>query len=164
MVEQQYDRKPWMSRVRWAYLIIVTLCGLADGIAFCFPPKPDTAVIAILAFINGSVIIMKMKFMDKKIVETVIQHSPEQQSDTNFQKYPLTAKSASPTISENDDYGITNTESVVISQKPKSRSCKFCRGFWVIGIRILMVLHAFFVIISVAGAIELALLYRYYNP
>lgn len=48
------------------------------------------------------------------------------------------------------------------SQRTRSRRCGY--GVLRIGNRILMVLHSLLVLISVAGAIELAIAYRYSNP
>jgi hypothetical protein len=35
------------------YLVILTLAGFIDGVAFSFTPKPDATVISFLAFLDG---------------------------------------------------------------------------------------------------------------
>lgn len=163
MIGRQYGQKRWMSRACCGYLIVVTLSGLVDGVAFCFTPKPDTTATAFLAFIDGSVGIIKMKLASEETHQKVTQRGPEQQNDADIQNSSA-AGSASHTIFESEYCETSNTEMVMGSRKHNSRFRKFCRVFLEISNRILMALHTLFVVISAAGAIELALLYRYENP
>jgi hypothetical protein len=114
------------------YPIILTLCGLIDGIAFSFTPKPDTTSISFLSFFDGIVALIN-NFRIKNI-ESV---------DTSASLLPESGNG-------------------IVKSKSRSRRCGY--GALRVFNRVLMSLHVALVILSVAGAIELALTYRYINP
>jgi hypothetical protein len=122
----------WHGFFANAYLIILTLCGLIDGIAFSFTPKPDTTAISFLSFFDGIVALID-HFRIKNI----------QSVDTS-------------------DSLIPERGNAIVKSKSRSRRCVY--GALRVCNRVLMSLHIALVILSVAGAIELALTYRYTNP
>ena len=163
MIERWCGQQRWMRRARSGYLILVTLSGLVDGVAFSFTPKPDTTAIAFLAFIDGSIGIIQIKLANEEINQKATQRSPGHQSDENVQS-SAAAESASHRLFESEYCETSNSETVMESAKHNLRSRRFCRGFLKISNRVLMAIHVLIVVISTSGAIELALLYRYENP
>jgi len=122
----------WHGFFSNGYLIILSLCGLIDGIAFCFTPKPDTTAISFLSFFDGIVALID-----------------------NFQIKNIQSVDNSVSLLPESGNGIGKSKS-------RSRRCGY--GALRVSNRVLMGLHIALVILSVAGAIELALTYRYANP
>jgi hypothetical protein len=65
MSRQNLPAKRWYSFFANGYLIILTVCGLIDGIAFCFTPKPDTVAISFFTFLDGIVAITNNYLVNK---------------------------------------------------------------------------------------------------
>jgi hypothetical protein len=81
------------------------------------------------------------------------------------QKNFSTMDSSSQTITGTErlvDMQVSETFNIARIRQSRIRKCS--HGFLRVGNRFLMVLHCLLVLISTAGAIELALLYRYTNP
>jgi hypothetical protein len=122
----------WHGFFANGYLIILTLCGLIDGIAFSFTPKPDTTAISFLSFFDGiAALIDKFRIKNIQSVDTSASLLPESSNG-------------------------------IVKSKPRFRRW----GYAALRVsnRVLMSLHVLLIVLSVAGAIELALTYRYTNP
>jgi hypothetical protein len=124
--------RKWHGLFANGYLIILTICGLIDGIAFSFTPKPDTTAISFLSFFDGVVAIFNhLRIKNIQPVDTSASLLPE-------------------------------SGNRIFKSKSRFRRC----GYAALRVsnRVLMSLHVVLIILSVAGAIELALTYRYTNP
>jgi hypothetical protein len=122
----------WHGFFANGYLITLTLCGLIDGIAFSFTPKPDTTAISFLSSFDGIIaLIDNFRIKNNQSVDTPVSLLPEGGNG-------------------------------IVRSKSRPRRCGY--GTLRVSNRVLMSLHVILVILSVAGAIELALTYRYTNP
>ena len=145
---------------------MVALSGLIDGIAFAFTPKSDTRAVTFLAFIDGTIGILPMVITGKKSNP----HDPRdgligvQQYLAPPQKSHAMMDSAPHTVTEAERLADVQPSNRQNSAKEHSRLRKSFHVFLRVGNRCLIVLHCLFSVISTAGAIELALLYRYTNP
>jgi hypothetical protein len=122
----------WHDFFANGYLVILTLCGLINGIAFSCTPKPDTVAISFLSFFDGIVALID-----------------------NFRIKTIQSVHTSASLLPENGNGI-------VKSKSPFRRC----GYAALRIsnRVLMSLHVVLIVLSVAGAIELALTYRYINP
>jgi hypothetical protein len=158
--------KKWQGFFANGYLTVLTLSGLLDGIAFSFTPKPDCRAISFLAFLDGIIAIVdRFPTITTKLDNSGEGAIVEQQRTAVVHNEASTPKilpqelvdrvgeSASPLRRNYDD--TINSE---------SRFCRYRSVVLRVSNRILMVIHAALVVLSVAGAIELALAYRYTNP
>lgn len=144
---------------------MLALSGLLDGIAFSFTPKSDTTAISFLAFLDGIAAIIN-NFLTNKIQSVELNEGSiiaQHRTDTayNDSSVPKTYQALT---------GNANTSASVSPEgcnKTINSGSRFRRcGFTTLRVsnRILMVIHALLLVLSVAGAIELALTYRFANP
>ena len=146
----------WHNIFFYLYLAVLTLCGLIDGIAFCLTPKSDTIAIAFLAFIDGviSAIYLAVSGLEREPNVLPLAIIADQTSIP----IALTGKDAATRLPSQGSL----PGSYFSRRRSRSRKCGH-RSLR-IGNRALMSLHSLLVLISVAGAIELALAYHYTNP
>lgn len=159
---RSFRTRKWTDIFGTAYLIILTLAGLMDGIAYSFTPKPDTIAISFLAFADG-VAAMVYKFGAKG---SQVGVSWTALAAARYQTVPSQIHS----LASSQDLGrITGVETTISEahnaakvHRSRLRSC----GYATLKVlnRILMVIHAALVILSVMGAVVLALTYRFPNP
>lgn len=147
-----------------AYPVILTVAGFIDGAAFSFTPLPDATVISFFAFLDGlSVIVHDLYGRRPKLSGT--WNAPISLRYRNVAKQDPTSVPVFP-LSEGDEDGVEGTSFDIHSTKHgrQSRLRRYgCTAFRVSN-RILMVIHAAVLILSMAGAVELALAYRFANP
>lgn len=146
----------WHDLFLHAYLIIVILAGFIGGVAFCFATKPDSSAVAFLAFIDG-LIGAVYKFITAKENKTrLLQYSSSSTSDRG--------NNASTQKRDIAETIIRREAESIRTPNPDYKCRKLGRKFSRQVNRVLMVIHSLLVLISVAGAIELAIAYSYKNP
>jgi hypothetical protein len=141
---------------KYAYWIILTLCGLMAGIAYAFTPKPDCVAVEILAFLDAAAALFCIQVArTKKLIDDQIVASSsagnliDQSHPGTVPKHPST-----PAIERSQDEA---------QLAPRRVPGWLSKTFRIIN-RFLRVVHVLFSILAVNGAIQLALDYRFENP
>ena len=144
----------WHNVFLYLYIVVLTLSGIIGGVAFCMTPKPDSIAVELLAFLDGVGGIIYITIAQTEQEPSLL---PQIVSEGQNNISPTGKDSAVRISSYTNSLDITPD-----SRRLKSRSCQY--RTLRIGNRILMVLHSLLVLISVAGAIELAVAYQHTNP
>lgn len=144
----------WHNVFLYLYIVVLTLSGIIGGVAFCMTPKPDSIAVEFLAFLDGVGGIIYITIAQTEQEPSLL---PQIVSEGQNNISPTGKDSAVRISSYTNSLDITPD-----SRQLKPRSCQY--RTLRIGNRILMVLHSLLVLISVAGAIELAVAYQHTNP
>lgn len=144
----------WHNHFLCTYLVVLTLSGFIGGVAFCFTPKPDTTAVAFIACFDGVISMIYIILADTERQSSLPHHT----ASAVQSNIALTVKAAGAKTASQSNFIHRDSS----GQHPKSRKCR--SGAFRIGNRILMMLHSLLVLMSVAGAIELAMAYRHNNP
>jgi hypothetical protein len=147
-----------------AYLITLSVSGLIDGIAFTFTSKPDALAISFLTFLGGIVAVVHniLRYVNKPedLPENFIITHDVHNNSTRLMFAPQTPAEIDNVIMP----VLVSTENQDHATEARSWFCKPGVKWFRILNRVFMFVHAALVILSVVGAIELALTYRYTNP
>lgn len=152
----KHHRK-WRRGFKYAYWIILTLCGLMGGIAYAFTPKPDCVAVEILAFLDAAAALFclqvarRKKFSDDQIVASSSAGNLIDQSHPGTVPKHPSAHAIEPPQDE-------------AQLAPRRRVPGWLSKTFRIVNRFLRVVHVLFSILAVNGAIQLALDYRFENP
>lgn len=158
---QSFGTNKWSDIIGTGYLALLTLAGCMDGVLFAFTPKADTIAVSFLAFLDGVSVIV-YKFYEKG------SQGADQNAAAGVQYQNVSPKNG-PTASSQDLEFEIGSEDIIpkptSTNKRQNSRLRRC-GVTTLKVfnRILMVIHAALVILSVVGAVELALTYRYANP
>ena len=157
-------RKKWYIKFSYLYWITIALSGFICGVAYAFTPKPDVVAVGFLVFFSASSAVISLICMQRS------------QNKENFMRghsgyeariLQSGSNTDSTTIQENlqftDDPSINRTEQPLRLQRGR-RCSRLCFNFWKILNRFLKVIHWAFSVLFIAGAITLALSYRFSNP
>jgi hypothetical protein len=145
----------WHNYFLYLYLLVLALSGFIGGVAFCFTPKIDTTAVAFLACFDSVIGMIYITSADMGKESNLPNHT----ASADQSNITLSVKTAAARAAPSQGNFLYRDSS---GQRSKSRKCR-SDGLRISN-RILMILHSLLFLLSVAGAIELAMAYRYNNP
>ena len=140
------------------------------GIGYSFTPKPDVVAVHFLIFLNGLTGVVAVFLLQGRVKAGLIQGYMEDtralssevnniDSATAAHKLPGTVDGAEISL-----HGIDPGLAIPISARQRNRASSYCLRFCKILNRFLKFVHWAMSVMFVAGAINLALTYRFTNP
>lgn len=160
-------KERWALWLTYVYWITLTFSGFMSGVCYSLTPKPDTIAIQFLICFTGLTGVGFIFFLHTEHSREAPNHirleaegiHPE--GEENINKQDTTARILSdPTIDSETSPG----ELQLTCQKHSGRASRLCLSFSRIFNRFLKALHWAMSIMFIAGAITLALTYRFANP
>lgn len=158
-------RKQWYIRFSYLYWITITLSGFMCGVAYALTPKPDVVAVGFLISFSASTAVISLLYMQQSHFQ---ENSTRGHVEYEVRIPPSGSNTDGTTIQENlqytDDPDIIRTDQPPRLQRGRRYCSRFCFNFWKIFNRFLKVIHWAFSVLFIAGAIGLALSYRFSNP
>lgn len=160
-------RKRWFLWLAYVYWITLTLSGFMCGICYSFTPKPDVIAIQFFIFFTaltgvGILFVMHKNHSEQSLIQSSLEfEGGHVESEDNTNKFDTRAR-VFPAPNADSDTHAGGPE--LRSQKYRGRVSRYCLTFGRIFNRFLKVVHWVMSVMFVAGAITLALSYRFTNP
>lgn len=148
----------------YVYWITLTLSGFLCLVCYSFTPKPDVIAIQLLIFFAGLtgvgiLHVLHAKYSKESLCQSSLEiEGTHLESEDNSNKHYTTAR-VSPILITDSCTSLRERH-----QNYRSRFSRFCFSFWRVFNRFLKVVHWAMSVIFIAGAITLALSYRFTNP
>lgn len=160
-------KKRWTLWLTYVYWITLTLSGFMCGVCYSLTPKPDTTAVQFLICFTGLtgvgfIFILNTKHAREARGQIRLEaEGIHLEGEENINKQDMTARILSdPTVDSQTSPG----ELRLIRQKHSGRASRFCLSFWRKFNRFLKAIHWAMSVMFIAGAITLALTYRFSNP
>lgn len=150
LLSRQHGRPYQIFRL--VHLSVCVATGFATGVCHAIVPKPDTAIVDFLSFFQGLIalayhgLVLKKRTQDRSQSLDVVSNSPRRDPSPKLSATVLSAYKSRDTS----------------NGRRHRRSCahRAITSFNVL----LLIIHMTVLILFTAGAIQLAMLYRYQNP
>lgn len=157
-------RNKWYLRFSLFYWISTSLSGFICGIAFTFTPKPDVVAIEFLVFFSALTAVMYLIFTKQSQPREALVN----RQDLHEAMIIQSSSNEHSTTIPGDHQHIAKFDSSQRGEPrwpQRGRRCsRLCLRICKIFNRFLKVVHWGFSVLFIAGAIVLALSYRFSNP
>lgn len=163
-------RKSWYLGCTYTYWTTLALSGFICGISYSFTPKPDVTAIHFFIFLNGltgvASLFLRRACAKGSPVQGHVEDTRVISSEVEATNYTMAPRKPSENIDgpEISLSGIDPTLRRPASMRQPNRVSRYCLSFWKVSNRFLKSVHWAMSVLFIAGAINLALAYRFTNP